>query len=275
MSCCGSTHFCDNFVFFTNIALPLQAWNSPSSKLCTRVSWKKSTLFFWLETNRYAENAAHRRQIYSYKSRWTASLQPGRNSVDDESAWLTFAAIDYLQDWLKPEHRVFEYGGGGSTLFFCQRAAFVATVENNKDWFQTLTAKLREKGYQNWEGYYAEGEPLTDPAEVDIANPNHFASAAPSLENHSFERYAKTIDHYPEATFDLILVDGRSRPACVQAAIPHLKSGGLLVLDNAERPYYTAAFKQVFADQFEVIMDQRFPCVYVPQFTITLILKKK
>lgn len=40
-----------------------------------------------------------------------------------------------------------------------------------------------------------------------------------------------------QASFDLVVVDGRGRPACVARAMRLLKpSGGVLVVDNAERP---------------------------------------
>ena len=46
----------------------------------------------------------------------------------------------------------------------------------------------------------------------------------------------------PEAeagTFDLVSIDGRARVACFPRALQLLKPhGGVLVLDNAERPYY-------------------------------------
>ncbi len=239
-----------------------------------RVSWKNSSFFFWWETIRCTENADHRKQIRSYKKRWFASFQPGRNSIADESAWLTFPAIDLLADWLKPDHRVFEYGGGGSTLFFCNRAGFVATVEHDEGWFKVLSAKIREKGHLNWEGSFVAGEDLSTPAQTDISDPAQYRSGATVFENYTFEKYAKAVKHYDLASFDLILVDGRARPACIQEALPYLKPGGLLILDNAERPYYTAAFKHIFAEQFTTLLNQQFPCPYAPGFTLTLILQK-
>jgi hypothetical protein len=46
------------------------------------------------------------------------------------------------------------------------------------------------------------------------------------------------IDKYPDCTFDIIIVDGRSRNHCIDHAIQKLKSGGSLILDNAERDEY-------------------------------------
>lgn len=46
------------------------------------------------------------------------------------------------------------------------------------------------------------------------------------------------IKKFPDNYFDIVLVDGRSRPSCLFHSLNKVKKGGLLVLDNAEREYY-------------------------------------
>ena len=53
--------------------------------------------------------------------------------------------------------------------------------------------------------------------------------------------YAPVISEYPDETFDFILVDGRDRVQCIKCALPKLKRGGWLMLDNSERRRYAAA----------------------------------
>ena len=49
-----------------------------------------------------------------------------------------------------------------------------------------------------------------------------------------------------QASLDLVLVDGRDRPACMARALRLLKGhGGILVVDNSERPAYQAALEAV------------------------------
>jgi hypothetical protein len=50
-----------------------------------------------------------------------------------------------------------------------------------------------------------------------------------------------TIDRFEDESFDLVLVDGRARVAAVRHAMPKVRPGGLLVLDDAERPRYREA----------------------------------
>lgn len=54
----------------------------------------------------------------------------------------------------------------------------------------------------------------------------------------SFEQYVKSIDEYPNGYFDLITVDGRARASCALRALPKLKNGGWLLVDNMERARY-------------------------------------
>jgi hypothetical protein len=53
------------------------------------------------------------------------------------------------------------------------------------------------------------------------------------------EDFATTITAFPDESFDLVLVDGRDeRVGCIESAAPKLRHGGLLVLDESDRPAY-------------------------------------
>ncbi len=58
-----------------------------------------------------------------------------------------------------------------------------------------------------------------------------------------FWDYFHVADDYQDEYFDFILVDGRARVACLLNSIPKLKSGGLMILDNSDRPSYGLAFE--------------------------------
>lgn len=237
------------------------------------MAWKKSFAFFVFQNFKYARNAEERAKNAALYEKWKTSFEPGRNSLADEWPWLSFPAIEFLEKYLKPEHRVFEFGGGGSTLFFAKRVAFLATVENNKGWFSDLEKIVAERGFKNWQGHFVGPEKIANGQPRDASRPEDFATASPGEADHSYEKYAKTIHLFPESSFDLILVDGRSRVSCVAESLVHLKKGGLLILDNAERSYYLRAFKQLFNEKFEVILEVQSPVPYTPDFTKTLILR--
>ena len=238
------------------------------------MSWKKSLPFFVWQSLIFAKSAAHFRQNWSYKNRWSQSFAEGRNSVVDELPWLNFAAIDFLQQQNLSKSNVFEYGGGGSTLFFCKNDAYVSTVEDAIEWMSRLTEMVEKKGYQNWQGIFISPEPYNGTEQRSPENPDDFMSGSPLLGHLTYEKYARAINTFPAEHFDLILVDGRARPSCIQQAIPHLKSNGLLVVDNTERPYYLASFQDVIKEQFKVELDIYCPVAYTPDFTKTTILRK-
>jgi hypothetical protein len=236
---------------------------------------KKTLLYFFWQTIRFAENAEHRSAIWQYKNKWLSALQPGRNSMADEWAWINFEALDHIEQYLHPESKVFEYGGGGSTLFFLKRAGFVATVENDKQWFSALEQAIAQRGIQRWRGFFKEGQPIAADKTRDISFPDDYKSNANGQENLSYEDYARCIEAFPFANFDLVLVDGRARPSCMHVSAPYIKSGGFLVVDNMERNYYRPALQQLLANDFEVVLERRFPTPYHPDFTITGIYRKK
>ena len=255
-------------------SLPALINNLVSLHKFLSMSWKKTPPFFAWQAFKYAKNWAHFKKIWSFYGQWLSSFRHGRTSVSDEWAWITFPALNYLELNLQPEYRVFEFGGGGSTLFFCKRVAEVVTVEDNSEWFKTLTEMVHNKNYQHWTGYHVPPEKIPGMENKDFHNPGNFKSGSKSLDSMSFERYARSIDIFPEHHFDVVLVDGRARPSCIQQALPHLKTGGLLVIDNTERPYYLAPFKELFDQKFEVVLNMRAPVPYTPDFTRTTILRK-
>ncbi|MDX1913330.1 MAG: hypothetical protein SFV22_17680 [Saprospiraceae bacterium] len=238
------------------------------------MSWKKTLPFFIWQSIRFARDWRHFKQIWAYHKRWKQSFQPGRNSIADELPWINFLALDVLEKHLHPEHKIFEFGGGGSTLFFCKTAGEVITVEDHAEWFNTLTETVQKKGYRHWKGFFVSPEPVNDSTPRSHFRPQDYKSSVKGLEHLSFEKYARVIDQYPEKYFDLILIDGRARPSCIQQAIPRLKTGGLLVVDNTERPHYLAAFQETIRLQFTVQEDRMAPVAYTPDFTRTTILCK-
>jgi len=53
-----------------------------------------------------------------------------------------------------------------------------------------------------------------------------------------FYNYYTKVNEYEDGYFDFVLIDGRARAKCGLNAIDKLKSGGIFVLDNSERPRY-------------------------------------
>lgn len=205
--------------------------------------------------------------------RWGFYMLKARKPLNNSVPWLTFKAIDFLKKNLNKNMKVFEYGGGSSTIFFSERVEELVTVEHNKEWFDNLKTILEKKENIKWEGHFIGPEKISLSEKLQTENPDHYFSEDADYSSHSFKEYASYIDKYPDYYFDVVLVDGRARPSCLKHSINKVKKGGLLILDNAERPYYLSHFKPDMPD-YELVFDYYGPAPYVNHFTQTNIWRK-
>jgi len=176
-----------------------------------------------------------------YSLSWLLSLQEGY-LIRRRLPWLTYDAIHYLTEHVGANLKVFEFGSGGSTLFWAERAAMCVSVEHDPSWVARLRPLLR--GTPHVDLRLVPPEPLGDdahvPNEADFADPARYLSSDPTYAGMSFRAYASQIDGFPDGFFDIVLVDGRARPACIAHGASKVRDGGLFILDNAEIPHYLA-----------------------------------
>lgn len=179
-----------------------------------------------------------------YVRTWQATLaarlrKPDLTTLDYGLPWFTYAAIDWVTRYLKPDMAVFEYGSGGSTLFFSARVSSLVSVEHNPAWYKVVSDTLREQGNRNVELI------LVEPGERLPPQPySHGSYTSVTFAEHAdrdFEKYVKTLDQHPDSHFDLIVIDGRARASCMPLARQEVRPGGYILLDNSERPYYADA----------------------------------
>lgn len=204
--------------------------------------------------------------------RWRRSQFQGATPVTDEQPWITFDAIQYLEEKVQSGNKIFEFGGGGSTLFFLKRCHEVVTVEHDAEWFLLLKKLVEDKHLENWVGWLVEPEQGKLVESPSASNPDHYSSDEAKVVN--YQKYASLIDSYPDGYFDIILIDGRSRPACIKHAVPKLKKGGLLVLDNADRAYYLGPAVKKMLGEYSLVLSTKGASPYVTCFTQTNIWKK-
>ena len=167
---------------------------------------------------------------------WAFSLTKAHDSIGISKLdvpWWTYKAIDEVEAWLAPRNdvRVFEWGSGASTIWLAKRAAEVRSVEHHAGFGRMIQEQLVG----------------TPHAELDIVEPE--PSDAPKIgsakEGHGGLDFTRYVFHIDEVggMFDLIVVDGRAREACLTAALPHLKPDGIIVFDNTMRRRYQRAIK--------------------------------
>ncbi len=148
--------------------------------------------------------------------------------------WWTLRAAKLVDRFLqqRPGATVFEYGSGASTVFLAKRAEIVISAEHDPRWHAVVAKKVA--GHPNVLLTLAEAERATTQSV-------HW-SAHPAWTGYDFQHYVQAIDRFA-GQFDLVVVDGRCRAHCLQAAKRRLKPDGLILFDNAGRRRYRAALE--------------------------------
>jgi len=172
-----------------------------------------------------------------YALKWVQSWQHNY-LLDRPYPWLTFDAVYYLEAHWPTNASVFEYGSGGSTLYWLSRGASCVSIEHDQAWYEKLRSRLANESRIDYRLVLP--EPAHGSVPADPADPEAYATADPELRNLTFHQYVAQVDSFANGFFDIVLVDGRSRPACLRHSVGKVRLGGLLILDNADRDYYLA-----------------------------------
>lgn len=197
-------------------------------------------------------------------------MSPDRNSLTDASPWLSYEAIDFLSRHLRSDMKLFEYGSGGSTLFFAKIVGEIVSVEHDKNWFLMVKGFLDQLKQSNVEYILAVPEQDETYSKKDISNPSHYISEDKNFSGMNFENYAKQIEKYNDDYFDCVVIDGRARPSCLSHSISKLKSNGVLIFDNCESEHYGNVIQKLLSDNFNVTTYTGF-FPYLDHFSTTLI----
>lgn len=175
---------------------------------------------------------------YEHRLRhWSYSLTKVHDSLEIarlDVPWWTYRAIDAVSLWLEVRAspvRVFEYGSGASTFWLSRRAAEVHSVEHHRGFGEMMDEALAAQ--DNVTLQIVEPTPSSSPL-VGSAKEGHAGL--------DFSAYVAAIEQVP-GSFDLVVVDGRAREACLEAAIPRLAPGGIVVFDNTRRKRYRRAIE--------------------------------
>jgi len=159
---------------------------------------------------------------YLYEIGWFNSFEAKAPLDVDGTAipWVTYPFIDLIKERITKAHSVFEFGSGNSTFFYAKHAARVVSVEHNKEWYEKIEKSKPENSRMIFCDLTYDGEYCRMPVKL-------------------------------QEKFDLIIIDGRDRVNCCTQAIHALAPGGVIVLDNSERPAYKAGIEFLISNGFK------------------------
>jgi predicted O-methyltransferase YrrM len=112
-----------------------------------------------------------------------------------------------------PESQGLETGSGSSTIWFAERCGHLTSIEHDAIWAKRVTDWLADRD-------------LSEKVAVKLCERGPDGTP---------QSYVDTIMNLPEASLDFILIDGKKRDSCALAALPRIKAGGIIIVDDVHR----------------------------------------
>ncbi len=179
----------------------------------------------FLETNRHNRYSLYLRTLFS--------IYDVEDLVHLDLPWWSFDAIEAIERFLCSRRGsccVFEYGSGASTVWLAKRAATVRSVEHDPIWAMKIKHLCRP---------FPHVSTLEKPPETNRESARFFSRGC-KYRGLSFDNYVFSIKE-TQSDFDMIVVDGMCRAACLKMATQHIKSDGIIVFDDSGRQYWSPA----------------------------------
>ena len=224
----------------------------------------------WIKKLSFTLRLLTRRDDRRYALQWLLS-QRKDYLLNKPSPWISFKALSWICGRMRPGMRIFEYGSGGSTLYWMSHEANLTSIEHDPEWYHIVNSLLpasKSVDYRLCLPRHREQEDVP----ADPADPKAYATSDENLSGYNFEKYACAIDAFPDDSFDIVFVDGRSRPSCIFHGCRKVKVGGMLILDNSEREYYTTNVRELLSSFQRLDIHGVIPCN--PQHSTTSIYRR-
>ena len=132
--------------------------------------------------------------------------------------WLSQNAVRFCEQNLKPNMAALEWGSGRSTPWFAKHVGRLMSVEHHRGWYDRVNESLKGQGVANVDYRFIA-------LDHDIQAPT--TPCYPTTPG-----YVKVVEEFAEGSLDFVVVDGHYRQACIIAALPKIRKGGYLLVDN-------------------------------------------
>lgn len=211
---------------------------------------------------RWTQRAIERPGTVAAHLRTLLAVHNANDLVRLDLPWWTYEAIAKVDAFIREREgrvRVFEYGSGASTIWLARRCDSLTTVEHDPEWAALVEEMVKDADKLRC-------LPRLLVPEVPTSDAPRIGSRAPSGRRLDFHDYVRSIEQSGE--FDLILIDGRAREACLTAALAHSAGNALILFDDAQRRRYREALRGVTSEGWQVEMTRgATPCQPLPRQT--------
>jgi precorrin-6B methylase 2 len=148
------------------------------------------------------------------------------NSYDNEPTdkdgnplpWMPYSFINFADDRLDSDFRVFEYGSGNSTRWLAERVGEVVAVEHEPEWYTFVKQRVPQNA---------------------------------TVIQQDKRNYPQAISEFGE--FDIVIIDGLRRNESIRASLAHLSPSGIVIVDDANREEYSDGYQLLEENGFQRI----------------------
>lgn len=202
---------------------------------------------------------------------WVQTTFFGKSMIELGIPWINFNAFRYLTNNLKQGMKVFEWGCGSSTIFWCENKCDLISIEHDEKFFHLISGLINSRKYDA--KIFLCSPEKKELYSSEVVNGNYNSTN----ENYSglvFYNYVQKIYEYSDNYFDIILIDGRSRLSCFAASINKIKNGGIIVFDNTDVSDYSDLFDMIPTNWEKVTISGTTPGNIYPVISSTTFIKK-
>lgn len=172
--------------------------------------------------------------------------------------WTTLGATRFVEKHFRPDMKLLEFGGGGSTLWWAERVQAVTTIESGPDWamYLLLAMMQRPELLRRWKLVMS---PCTwrkrlDSGDVDTSRWLFWHHHKRVLSEPDKDRievgFWDNLDH----DFDTLFIDSTNRWGMLRFWEDHeadLRHVRMVIVDNTESDVYARAMENFMPTDFE------------------------
>jgi hypothetical protein len=179
---------------------------------------------------------------------FASASQSTRDLFADPRPWMVSGAVDLVEQHLRPDMTILEYGGGASTPYWCERAGVLHTVEASPGWAMILLDYMchRFDLIDRWRFHFVGA----NWANVDSGKRRTGRSLPePEVRRRMEDDYAIVLSDHVDA----IIIDGSVRQRTAERLTTYIERDQpeIVLVDNMDATYVSESVDRVDFSGYE------------------------